>query len=354
MRPALSSIRAALLLAVTLALAAAGCSGKADPPAHAPEPLKGFGLSPRGFPLDYGQFPAFFAEIGQLPNGAAMFNGAWYDAAGTAGTAPAAATVVEDAAATSHFTPIVVFGWRTGPGAYLLAPSGGSNDWTNATTRAAFQSMLTAFAAAKHPPYVFLGNESDFYFEEQPGDYANWIAAYNSAYDAIKAASPATRVGPVFNFEHLSGTGALVGFDTARWQALDDHDFSRVDLVALTVYPFFHYAAPESVPSTYLDAVTSHLQGKPFAITETGWPAENLGALDPAWDTSTAAQVTYVAQLQTALSGKGARFVNWLYLNPMVDPGGSPTEWKEFGSISVRDDAGAERPAYAAFKALSF
>jgi hypothetical protein len=224
---------------------------------------------------------------------------------------------------------------------------------SNADARALFVSMVSTFASDKHPAYVFLGNESDFYYEQSASDYANWVVAYNAAYDAIKAASPGTQVGPVFNLEHLAGTGSLNGWTTPLWPAIDTHDFNRIDVVALTVYPFFNYATASQVPATYLDAVLEHVQDKPIALTETGWPAENLGSLNPLWETSPEAQVTYLSQLGAMLSGKKVRFVSWLYLYPMVDPGGSPLEWKLFGSVSAKDSSGAERPVFSAFRGFS-
>ena len=45
--------------------------------------------------------------------------------------------------------------------------------------------------------------------------------------------------------------------------------------------------------------------------------------------------------------------MTWLFLYPEVDPGGSPLDWKLFGSVSLRDAAGAERPAYASWRAFA-
>jgi len=100
------------------------------------------------------------------------------------------------------------------------------------------------------------------------------------------------------------------------------------------------------VPSTYLDPLISRIGDKPIAITETGWPAENLGNLNPLWETSETAQVTYLSKLSAMLKGKNVKIVNWLFLNPMVNPGGSPVSWKLFGSVSIRNDSGGKRSVY--------
>ena len=314
-----------------------------------PRVVKGFGISPQGFPLDYSKFADFLGEVGGMTNGAVMWNGAWRGdvVEGTdAGSIPTAAASVMKSAHSYDFTPIVVFGWRTGATLYVEVPANPTNDWTNAEAKGLFREMLMEFASTYQPPYMFLGNESDAYYEQNPADYANWIAFYNGAYDAIKAVSPGTLVGPVFNYEHLAGSGTLNGWTTAYWEALDSHDFTRVDIVGVTVYPWLNYATADAVPASYLDPLMARIGSVPIAVTETGWPAENLGGLNPPGETSEAAQVTYLARLSSMLEGKDVRVVNWLHLYPMLDPGGSPVAWKLFGSVSIRDRSGNARAVY--------
>ena len=312
--------------------------------------IKGFGISPQGFPLDYSNMGAFYAEVSRMTDGGIMWNGLWKESG--AGTVPQAAASLMEASKVYEFAPVVVFGWRSGTTLFLDVPSNHVNNWSNAAARSLFQSMLVDYAATYKPPYLFMGNENDAYYEQNASDYANWIGFYNSAYEAIKSASPDTMVGPVFNFEHMAGTGALNGWTTAHWGALESHDLSRIDMVGVTVYPFLNYASSGSVPGSYLDPLASRIGSKPIAVTETGWPAENLGGLNPPWETSQQAQVTYLSRLDAMLEGKNVKMVNWLHLYPMEDTGGSPTEWRLFSSVSLRDSSGYKRPAYEAW--LSF
>jgi hypothetical protein len=273
-----------------------------------------------------------------------MWNGLWKESG--AGTFPQAAASLMRASSTCEFTPVVVFGWRSGTTLFLDVPSNATNNWSNAAARSLFQGMLVDFASSCKPPYLFLGNENDAYYEQNTSDYANWISFYNGAYDAIKSSSPDTMVGPVFNFEHMAGVGLLNGWTTAYWGALESHDPSKVDVVGVTIYPFLSYASPDSVPGSYLDPLISRIGSKPIAITETGWPADNLGGLNPPWETSGQAQTTYLSRLDVMLEGKSVGMVNWLLLYPMEDTGGSPTEWKLFSSVSLRDNSGNKRLAY--------
>ncbi|MBI5342501.1 MAG: hypothetical protein HZB63_04170 [Deltaproteobacteria bacterium] len=343
-----------LLSAACLPLYLSSCGGNGGTSSSGPSYLRGFGLSPEGFPLpaDAAHWASFYSEVGGMGRGAAMWNGAWRDdltGGSDAGTVPAAGPSLMAASAAYGFTPVFVFGWRSGTTLYLNVPDNSANHWANPQARSRFNNMLVNFVAAYRPPYLFLGNENDFYFEQDSADYLNWITFYNSAYDNVKAASPSTLVGPVFQFEHMAGSGGLNGWTTPLWGALTLHDNARMDIVGITVYPWLNFASAASVPAGYLDNLFLRIGSKPVAITETGWPAENLGGLNPSWNTSPQEQVAYIPKFFSAIAGRDVRIVNWTFLHFMVDDGTHSTGWKMFGSISLYDNAAVRRPAYPAW-----
>jgi hypothetical protein len=332
------------MLAVALLFCCA--CGQTPPAAERELPIKGYGLSPRGFPADYSQLAQFFDEVSRLAHGGVMFNGAWRsDVVGgsDAGQIPQPAALVMQQAA-AGYTPIIVFGWRSEDALHLSVPANPTNNWTNAEAANLFRQMLVEFASEHHPPYLFLGNENDGYYANDPEDYARWIQFYDQAYSAIKAASPSTMVGPIFQYERLSGNGAFSQWTQLLWGALDAHDLAKVDIVGITLYPWLGVSTPEEIPAGYLAPLLERIDGKPIAITETGWPGEDLG-LDAPWEQSPDAQVRYVAALRKMLSGADIDIINWLFLNPMT---GADTsfEARAFGSISLRDAQGEERPVY--------
>ena len=199
-----------------LLLAASACTHRkatttADDSCETHDILHGVALSPLGFPVSYDNITDFFGEIQSEHSGASLlWNGAWRDdtSDGTdSGDIPAGATLLASNAATYCFEPIAVFGWRTGTTPFLNTPTNSENSWANTEARTTYARAVAAYASTYKPRYIFLGNENDVYYESNPTDYANWIEAYNTAYAAIKEVSPDTSVGPVFNFEHLSGTG---------------------------------------------------------------------------------------------------------------------------------------------------
>lgn len=63
---------------IVLLLLPAGC-GKVIENTSPAAALKGFGISPLGFPLDYSKLLDFYTEVSGMDRGAVMWNGAWRD-----------------------------------------------------------------------------------------------------------------------------------------------------------------------------------------------------------------------------------------------------------------------------------
>ncbi len=315
--------------------------------------VKGLALSPQGFPTDYSHLPEFFAEAASLPAAGVIWNGGWRDSApaswdgSTPLPVPEGAELVAQQADLEGFTPLAVLGWRHGDTPNLATPGHPANDWSNSTARERYAEVAARFAAEHHPPYLFLGNENDAYFVAHPDDYSNWISAYEAAYDAVKAVSPKTLVGPVFQYENLAGRDGLTGDATPHWGALAAHHLAKVDIVGVSLYPWFGIERAEDLPEDYLAPLFAHDGGRPVVITETGWPADPPTGIAAPWTASEAEQVTFVGRLFRAIAGRDVRAAVWLYLFPPV-PDGS-LEFDLFGSLSLRDAAGAKRPVYDAW-----
>lgn len=302
--------------------------------------------------LEPASIVAFYEEVASHRGSAVLWNGAWRGDAvngSDAGTVPAAARSVAMEASKRCFVAVPVFGWRARSTPLIKTAADPTNDWSNADARERYASMLRAFVAEFRPPYVFLGNENDLYLEQAPGDYANWVAAYDEAYDAIKAASPETLVGPVFNYEHLAGLGTLNGWTKPLWGALEAHDLARIDIVGLSVYPFLGARAPDAIPEDYFAPLFARIGSKPIAVTETGWPAETLGGTTLPWAAGEREQVEYIGRLTALLGRHEVRLANWLLLHPLRDDESTAQAYRLFGSVSLRNAAGEPRPAYEAW-----
>ena len=293
----------AFVFAATAAPATSSAAGAtASPPANISwtplPPTLTFGLSPVGFPSVMSGLAKWFEEVAQIPHAGVYGPALWRDSLVTAGKVPQLATVIATEAAKLKLQPVVVLGWhRDGqpPTPVLSSPGNSVNNWTNAETKKLFQQTAVAYAAQFKPDVLFLGSETDWYAVANPVDYKNWVGVFQATRAAVKAASPATRVGTCFQYERISGTGKLTGFTTPAWQALTEHDLSKVDIIGLTSYPMFASKQSSGVTDTYLEPLTTRLPpGTPIAVLESGWPAECGLRTGCPWEAGPLHQLTYL------------------------------------------------------------
>ncbi len=285
-----------------------------------------------------------------------MWNGSWrhgidtqgYDGSGPV-PLPGGAELTALQAEELRFTPLFVFGWRSGDTPHLAVPGNSVNDWSNADARELYAEVVSRFAATYRPPFLFLGNESDAYFALDPVDYARWIDAYEEAYAAVKAASPETLVGPVFQFEETAGLGELTGETDPRWGAVEAHDLATVDVVGISLYPWFRSERAEDVPADHLAPLFERIGDTPVLVTETGWAAEEHPDLPTPWIESEAQQVAYVNRLFEMFQGRDVRGAVWAFLHPLLED--DTLVGRLFGTISLRREDGTERPVYDAWAA---
>jgi hypothetical protein len=351
----------ALLLAGAFACASDSPADPGEPGPGDPPPtafVRSVALSPAGFPTTFAEIPSFLQEAGSIPGAGVMWNGAWRDDVieGTdAGAHPEPAVMTVTQAPAHGYAPILVFGWRGGDAPHIRIPHNPVNDWSNAEAAELYRKVVVEMAEAWSPPFLFLGNESDHYYDVEPVDYERWIDVYEAAYQGIKAVSPETRVGPIFQYERMAGIGVLAGQTTSSWEALTLHDLDLVDVVGITLYPFFAHATPDQVPDDYLDPLFERIQDTPVAVTESGWPAERPDGFDPPWATSEDYQVAYVDTLERILADRAVPLVTWVWLHPPAAPsegGLNLLEWNIFHSLSLRRASGEERPVYEAWRNL--
>ena len=322
--------------------------------AHAQQPTLTFGLSPVGFPADMSNLLKWFETVAKIPGGGVYGPTLWRDSLALAGQVPQIAQVVATESAKLKMPPVVVLGWHADtnpPTPVLASPHNPVNNWTNGETRTLFQQAAVAYATKFQPELLFLGSETDWYAVSNPADYRNWVAVYVATRKAIRAVSPKTKVGTCFQFERISGTGKLTGFNTPAWQALTQHDLTTLDVVGVTSYPMFATKDASGVDEKYLEPLTHKLPaGMPVAILESGWPAEcglkagcpwNAGALQ---QLELAKAAKKLAQ-KSAAEGHPLLTYNWLFINAEnISLPSAVAGMGDFATISLRSAEGKPRP----------
>lgn len=318
----------------------------------------GYALSWEGHPYNAGtNFIPFFEEISTMSSNCleemvVFGNAAWRDSLESAGSLPATQNTIGGLTAIYDYTPMLGFAWKAGETLLLNTESNPTNNWTNQNAKDLYLEMLLEAAANFPDAYIFIGNEVNFYWEQDSVDYLNWVDFYHWAYDSIKTTYPNATIGTIFNFEHLSGQGVLTGWDTSYWQALTSFNLDKIDVLGLTVYPFFNHATADLVPSGYLQQLIDTVGiDQRIAITETGWPVDNLLPFTPLWTPSIQQQEAYVPVLFNSIVANNDQIevVNWLYLNYLMDYNANIGH-QIFASVSMRDSSGNDYPSLELWK----
>ncbi len=161
-------------------------------------------------------------------------------------------------------------------GPVLKSPDGESYDGlSDPAFRTAYKrGALDAVRAAK-PLYLSLGNEVNRWYEQygaesgDPNGFQHFISLYEEIYDAVKEISPRTKVFCVFAREIVDENRE------AGLEVLETFDPDKVDILALTSYPFAVQGinSVSDIPDDYYSRAFDHFNapGKPFGFTELGW-----------------------------------------------------------------------------------
>ena len=142
-------------------------------------------------------------------------------------------------------------------------------------------------------------------------------------------------------------------------------NFSRisnfVDIVGISVYPYAFYehmdkGNPENMPSNWISQISSIAGGKPVAITETGWIAEDLtvSSFGYSEQSNASLQSDYVAALLNNANSLSMEFVIWFTIidydalwNGLLGRDDLSKLWKDTG---LYDESLNTRPAFDVWK----
>lgn len=297
----------------------------------------GVALSPRGHTSSSTNQDWIDHLQGSSPHGRARgFHGSWRDAVSDDGQVPQLFTAGGSFVATYGCVGSYVVGWSDGAGAPDLTSESepGNNTWSNSETRAEFLTMVTALAQSQRPPLLLLGNEVNAWFvTHSQVEWDLWIGEYEACYDAIKAASPGTQVGMVFQLELLKGLGGNTGWAfPPQWAIVDGLIAGgRLDVLGFTSYPYLHHDQLAQVPADHFEEIALHWGG-PVAFTEIGW----LAAPHAPYPGGEQEQADFVTQFFALTDDLPLTEVVWLFLHDWDGQAGQPA----FADVGLRNNDG--------------
>ncbi len=285
---------------------------------------KGISLSPRSF--QSADFTEFFNNAKQT--GTAVTWTGDLDELGKENSGP---NVVATLASTYNYTPIIIATIFTQSDGKLIRP-------LDESTKKRYVEEAVAFAGKYKPTYLGLGIEVNMLYEKSPGNFNEFASFYSEAYDAIKTASPNTKVFTVFQLERMKGMqGGLFGGTNdptkTEWALLNE--FTKSDIIAFTTYPGLVYKNPSDIPSDYYTEIKLHT-AKPIAFTEIGW---HSSASPTDWESSYEEQAKFISAFFTLSKDTGKELAIWSF---MYDP----NTFEPFNSMGLRSSDGNAKPAW--------
>lgn len=162
------------------------------------------------------------------------------------------------------------------------------------------------------PLYFNYGTEISELMLNDPAAFDDYVLFAERVYDGIKAVHPDLPL-MVSIAAKSPGTAemATIASEFARIR-------SYVDIVGVSIYPyaFFEHADrgdPASLPADWLSQISSLADGRPLAVTETGWIAEDMVIPEFGADVASNAafQDAYVARVLSEADQLGMPFVIW-------------------------------------------
>lgn len=171
----------------------------------------------------------------------------------------------------------------------------------------AFGNHVERMIAIFDPDYVAFAIEANMLLDSVPEEWDAFVALAEAVYTRLTSAHPQL---PVFiSLQAESFNGDRAG-QTPEIQAV--LPFS--DFIAVSAYPYFDIPTVAGVPSDYFTSMHDLAPAKPFAIAETGWPAEPVGAPAPVSIPATPAdQRSYLERVLALAESRNAEFVTWFF-----------------------------------------
>ncbi|MEM7374994.1 MAG: beta-galactosidase [Bacteroidota bacterium] len=115
--------------------------------------------------------------------------------------------------------------------------------------------------------YLWLGNEVDVYFHENPTEIPDYVQFFNNSRTIIKNAYPELDVGMIFTYHDALNNGTTDIY----------HEFSKADILGFSLYEQFLSNSPNKYQQRVeeLLALTENI-GPKIAITETTWSSSGF------------------------------------------------------------------------------
>lgn len=235
-------------------------------------PLKGVSVSPKSFDHDFLEFMERVSETQDV----LLWAGDWVEI-----HEEKAPITFSELASEFSYIPVIEVGHYIQETGELFRPLDEEN-------RQMYLESTVEFASKYKPRFFGIGVEINIFAEKNPNGFEEFVPFYNEVYDAIKEASPDSKVFTVFQLEKMKGLEMWeLEESEPHWEMIDRF---KTDIVAFTTYPGIFYRDVSDIPANHYTEILSFVS-KPVAFTEIGW---HSAASPDGWESSEQEQAEFI------------------------------------------------------------
>jgi hypothetical protein len=197
--------------------------------------------------------------------------------------------------------------YRGERGGEPLPPPWNGRSFDHPEVIGAYLNHCERMISVTQPRYFSYATEANLLYEFDPAEWPAFLRLAAYVYPRLKAAHPNL---PIFLTLQADTFNEKRELQTAVVREL----LPYTDAVAVSTYPFRGESDPTRLPEDRLRVLRDLAPGKPFMITETCWPAEDVGTPYPAYiPASDETQRLYVDRLARDADALRASFVTWSF-----------------------------------------
>jgi hypothetical protein len=169
----------------------------------------------------------------------------------------------------------------------------------------AFTAHAENMIAIFNPDYFAYAVEANMLLDLAPGEWTAFVTLAREVYTRLKARHPDLPCFITLQADSFHGNRSAHSAGIAQL-------LPYTDFIAVSSYPYGLTANPDVLPADHFSALADLAPAKPFAVAETGWPAEDVTAPFPVTiSASEATQQAYVERLLADADDLSATFVMW-------------------------------------------
>jgi len=159
------------------------------------------------------------------------------------------------------------------------------------------------------PEFFAYAIEANMLMNTSPDKWSALVNLMQQVYTSLKAEYPELSI--FFSMQ----AGWIYKFQSVQLQKLPEV-LPFTDFIAVSAYPFTEESDPNLLPENYFSFIANLAPEKPFAITETSWPAEDVTLPYPILlQENEQRQETYMKFLLSNMKNLNAKFVSWFFIS---------------------------------------